>query len=267
MTSVVRVVALALTSAGLIAVGPAAYANCGMQAEIGEVVETCDYSSSYIDQEKAKHPTSTWSVRQICKDDGRGPDGVCFNPQECTTVAGVPGTRYTLSRDGEIVGTACLSANEVGPVDDPPPVRALVLQAFETLDWSESTLVIQPPGGRTLVNLETNFYTDNSGFTVIPVTLVQSQVRVEAEPIAYTWHFGDGTSVETTSPGAPYPDLDVAYSYESVGDVAVSVDTTYGNASFSVNGGAWEAIPSTITVPGSAVDLEVVEATPQLVIR
>ena len=267
MNTALRCAVLSMVTAALVPFGPVASAACGIQTEIGEVVETCDYSSIGVAEEKAKYPTAVWSVRQICKDDSQTPEGACFNPQECTTADGVPGTRYVLYRDGEVVGTACLTAGEAGEVDDPPPIRVLVLRAFENLDWSESILVVQPPGGRTLVNLDTNFYTDNSDFTVIPVTLVQSEVRVQAEPISYTWHFGDGVSETTTSPGAPYPDLDVAHVYESADAVVVRVDTTYGNASFSVGGGAWEAIPSTITIPGAESDLDILEAKPQLVIR
>ena len=206
-------------------------------------------------------------MRQICKDDGRTPEGACFNPQECTTAAGVPGTRYTLFRDGENVGTACLSAGEADAVDDPPPIRILVLKAFETLDWPASEIVVQPPNGKTLVNLETNFYTTNTDDTDIPVRLVQSDVVVSARPIAYRWNFGDGSSLTTTSPGAPYPELDVSHVYDQTEKVVVSVDTQYGDASFTVDGGPPEAIPSTLWVPGATQDLEVVEALPQLVLR
>ena len=152
-------------------------------------------------------------------------------------------------------------------VDDPPPIRVLVIEAFENLDWSASNLEVQPPGGKTLVNLETNFYTSNTEYTNIAVTLVQSNVVVSARPIAYRWHFGDGTSVTTTSPGAPYPDLDVAHVYEQTESVAVSVDTQYGDASFTVGGGPPEDIPSTIWIPGAEADLQVVEALPQLVLE
>jgi hypothetical protein len=152
-------------------------------------------------------------------------------------------------------------------VDDPPPIRLLVLRAFETLDWPASELVVQPPDGRTLVNLETNFYTDNTQPTDISVTLVRSDVVVTASPIAYRWHFGDGTSVTTESPGAPYPDLDVSHVYGTTGKVVVGVDTQYGDASFTVDGGPSEDIPSTIWVVGETQDLEVVEAIPQLVLR
>ena len=76
-----------------------------------------------------------------------------------------------------------------------------------------------------------------------------------------------GHDVEVFS-GPPYPDLDVSHVYERVTEkVVVSVDTQYGDASFSVNGGPPEAIPSTIWVAGEGQNLEVVEALPQLVLR
>ena len=265
MKVVARSLCAVLFATLVIAIGPAAMAQCGVQAEVGEVVETCDYSSSDVAAEKAKYPTARWRVRQICKDDRRTPEGACFNPADCTTAAGVPGTRYTLYKDDENVGTACLSAGEVDAVDDPPPIRVLVIEAFKTLDWPTSDLAVQPPGGKTLVNLDTNFYTTNNQPTDITVRLVESNVVVTASPIAYRWNFGDGTSTLTTSPGAPYPDLDVAHVYEQTDAVDVSVDTQYGNASFTVDGGPPEAIPSTIWVAGATQDLEIVEALPQLV--
>jgi hypothetical protein len=242
-------------------------AECTESADLIVVSQTCDKSSAEVEAEKEKNPTAAWSVRQLCKDDGRNPEGVCFNPQECTTAAGVPGTRYSLYKDGVLVGTACLSATEADAVDDPPPIRPLVLRAFETLDWPASELVVQPPDGKTLVNLETNFYTDNTEPTDISVRLVRSDVVVTASPIAYRWHFGDGTSVTTESPGAPYPDLDVSHVYGATGKVVVGVDTQYGDASFTVNGGPSEDIPSTIWVVGETQGLQVVEALPQLVLR
>jgi len=263
----VRVAVALLVLPVLLAYSPPAWAGCGEQVDILNVSETCDYSSADVDAQKSEHPSAKWTVRQLCKDDGRTPEGICFNPQECTTASGVPGTRYTLYRDGVNVGTACLSANEAEVVDDPPPIRALVLEAFERLSWPASDLVVQPPGGKTLVNFETNFYTENTDVTDIEVTLVQSNVVVSARPIAYRWHFGDGTSTTTTSPGAPYPDLDVSHVYERTDKVVVSVDTQYGDASFTVDGGEPEAIPSTIWVEGEDADLAIVEAIPQLVLE
>lgn len=250
----------------LLQAGPAS-AECTESADLTVASQTCDYSSADVEEQKVDYPTATWTVRQLCLDSSPTAEGACFNPQQCTTAAGVPGTRYTLYRDGENVGTACLTADEEAKIGDPPPIRVLVLRAFKTLDWPASELVVQPPDGRTLVNLDTNFYTTNTDVTSIAVTLVQSDVVVSARPIAYRWHFGDGTTVTTTSPGAPYPDLDVAHVYEQTDEVAVSVDTQYGAASFTVNGGPPEQIPSTIWVTGAESDLAIVEALPQLVIR
>ena len=258
--------ALALAPVFLV-LAPAAHGDCAQDVDILGTGEMCDYSSADVEDQKAQYPTAKWTVRQLCKDDSRTPEGACFNPQECTTAAGVPGTRYTLYKDGENVGTACLTADEERQVGDPPPIRVLVLRAFKNLDWPASELAVQPPGGKTLVNLETNFYTDNAAVTSIPITLVESNVVVSARPIAYTWHFGDGTTTTTTSPGAPYPDLDVAHVYERTEKVAVSVDTQYGAASFTVNGGPPEEIPSTIWINGEDEDLTIVEALPQLVLR
>lgn len=260
--------ALVLVSTTVVGLQAApASADCTASADLTVASQTCDYAFADVEEQKSKYPTAKWTVRQLCKDDGRTPEGVCFNPQECTTAAGVPGTRYTLYRDGVTVGTACLTADEERRVGDPPPIRILVLRAFENLEWPASELEVQPPGGRTLVNLDTNFYTSNTEPTSIPVDLVQARVVVTAEPIAYRWRFGDGTTTTTTSPGAPYPDLDVAHVYETTDKVLVSVDTQYGAASFTVNGGPPEQIPSTIWISGEDQDLEVVEALPQLVLR
>jgi hypothetical protein len=90
-------------------------------------------------------------------------------------------------------------------------------------------------------------------------------VTIEATPTEYRWHFGGADGDLTTSdPGAPYPDLRVTHRYTRVGDVGPSVDTTYAGR-FRVGNGGWQTIPDTLTVPGAAVALQVVSATPHLV--
>jgi hypothetical protein len=249
-----------------VAVAPPAAAGCETVADdLGEVHQVCEYIDSELSEAIAQQSGSAWEVYQVCGNGTSGGSEICDNPRPCE-LSGVTGTWYVVIQDGIPVGRACLTADEGSKYDD-PPIRTLVIRAFENLDWPASDLVVQPPNGETLVNLDTNFYTTNSELTDIPVRLLGRTVIVTARPIAYRWNFGDGTSETTTSPGAPYPDLDVAHVFTQTGKVAVSVDTQYGDASFTVDGGQPEEIPSTIWVAGGEQDLEVLEALPQLVIR
>jgi hypothetical protein len=139
-----------------------------------------------------------------------------------------------------------------------------VAREMRRLSWPTAELQVQPPDGQTLINFDTNFFTDNTAPTTRTVTLVGQQVTIEATPVGYTWRFGDGTSDTTSSPGAAYPDLDVTHDYTDPGAVSPSVDTTY-EGRYRINGGQWEAIPGSLTVAGEAIGLRVRSASPHLV--
>ena len=112
-------------------------------------------------------------------------------------------------------------------------------------------MVIQPPDGRTLVNFETNFLTTTTEPTSQTVQLLGHGVEIEATPVNYLWHFGDGTSQEGSDPGAEYPDLRITHVYEKAGvTVSPSVDVTY-QGRYRVDGGGWVPIPDTLTVAGT----------------
>lgn len=145
----------------------------------------------------------------------------------------------------------------------PTLTPGLVAAAFRNLPLPASTLVVQPPGGRTLVNFATNFYTESGPFTRT-VTLLGQRVELRIWPSRFGWRFGDGEQVSTTSAGTAYPDLEITHDYLRAGGVSPSVDTTYA-AQFSVNGGAWRDVTGTVTISGSPVGLEVITASPVLV--
>lgn len=187
----------------------------------------------------------------------------------CRTSDGTVGAWYVVRRtnletgETEDLGAMCLAPEEAGQqriVITP----AMVRREFERLDWPASELQLQPPDGQTLINFDTNFFTDNTTPTTRTVTLLGQQVEIEATPSEYTWDFGDGASQTTSSPGAAYPDLDVTHEYASEGRVSPSVATTY-QGRYRINGGGWQQIPGTLTLQGEPEALRVRSASPRLV--
>ena len=139
----------------------------------------------------------------------------------------------------------------------------LVATAFQTIPLPPSELQVQPANGRTLVNFETNFFTETVPFDRT-VTLLGQQVDLHIVPSGFGWRFGDGETMSSADGGAPYPDLRITHSYERKGQVSPAVDTTY-TATYRVNGGPWAPVPGSVTIAGVPVGLEVLTATPVLV--
>jgi hypothetical protein len=155
----------------------------------------------------------------------------------------------------------CLTTPPAQPIVITP---AMVRREMQRLAWPTARLEVEPPDGQTLIHFDTNFFTTNTRPTTQTVVLLGQRVTIEAAPVEYTWHFGDGASVTTDSPGAAYPGLDVTHEYVEPGRVSPSVDTTYAGR-YRVNGDDWQTIPGTLTVAGEPVALRVRSATPHLV--
>ena len=140
---------------------------------------------------------------------------------------------------------------QVGPDDVLTALRRIGLPALEAKTQ---------PADKTLVNFETIFYAEPQTFART-LTLLGQRVEVEATPTAYTWRHGDGTSTQTSTPGARYPAKEVVHEYtDAQVTVSPSVDVTY-SARFRVNGGAWQEIPETVTISGPQGSLRIAEAT------
>jgi hypothetical protein len=145
-----------------------------------------------------------------------------------------------------------------------------------SLTWQDVVSAIRRVGvpagrvtaaGYTLVNLETTFYTEPQTITRT-LSIIGYTVDVEVTPSTFTWHWGDGESLTTDSPGAPYPSTDVTHTYlrhtQRGHPLELSVDVGY-TARYRVDGGAWIDIPETITVTGPAASLPVRQASAVLV--
>jgi hypothetical protein len=254
---------------GLLWIAPRATAGdngCNPSGDLNSQSVNCVKSGSETNAYIAGHSDHTYSIRPAC---GIGGQSQCADPATCN-IEGHDGFLFNVYQDADpdpLAWQACLTKQEAQHLGGVTP--GMVQHAFQRLAWPASELVVQPPKGKTLVNFDTNFYTTNTHPTTQTVTLIGRSVTIEATPTQYTWHFGgsDGGTdgdLSTTDPGAAYPDLRVTHRYTRVGAVTPSVDTTYAGR-YRVGNGAWQNIPDTLTVPGAAVDLQVVSATPHLV--
>ena len=209
-----------------------------------------------------------YMISPVCATAPDHPESECLSGQiKCPDPEGT--WKYWVFRsddDGPFVpvATTCLGPDEGGFEVITPD---LVLAQMKRLTWPEAELTIQPPDGRTLVNLETNFFTTSTDPTTQTITLLGQRVDIEASPVAYTWHFGDGEQQTGTDPGAAYPALTITHAYREA-DVTVhpSLDVTY-HGRYRVNDGPWRDIPQTLTVTGTPTSLQVLTATPHLVGR
>lgn len=235
-----------------------AQAACEESVNWSNASETCEVTGG------GTLPAGTADTREyilhpVC---GVRVNGVCGSTVQCTTTSGEPGVYHAVTIDGEDGGLWCIgeaAANEAGVI-----TPGQVLRAMRSLDWPESTLVIQPPDGLTLVNFDTNFYTTSTQPVIRQVTLLGQQITIEATPTEYLWEFGDGRSIATAKPGAAYPDLTITHNYEEVGTYQPQLSTVYSGR-FRVGTGAWQEIPGTHTVSGTPQPLRAIEAQPKLV--
>jgi hypothetical protein len=209
----------------------------------------------------SSHPDHTFRIELACTTD----NATCPEAPTCGD-----GLVYDVWEDGTLLAwQACLTQDQADRINGLTP--GFVERAFRRLTWPASPLILQPPGGATLVNLATNAYTTNDHPTTRTVTLLGVHLTIQATPTSYTWHFddphpqpgSDPTDLTTTDPGAPYPDLEVTHRYTHTGHLTPSVDTTY-TGRYRVGHGPWQTIPDTLTVPGSPLDLRVESATPHL---
>lgn len=166
-------------------------------------------------------------------------------------------------QDGAIVqsGLDC-APDEAAAV--PQLTDAVVSTAFARIPLPAAELQIQPPGGRTLVNFDTNFFTtDDEPFTRT-VRLLGRRVELRITPASFSWVWGDGSSETTSSPGAAYPDLEITHRYLVAVAVRPRLDTTY-TATWRVGAQPFRAVPGSVTITGEPESLDVRTARPKLV--
>lgn len=161
--------------------------------------------------------------------------------------------------------TGCFDRSEE---EEPPPVvtPAMILEEVRGNDLPALDVQFQPEDGRTAVNFDTIFYTEPVEFSdTIAFFGGQIMVEVRADPVGYTWIFGDDTSTESTDPGAPYPNETVVHQYKRPDTFDARVDVTYGNFEYRAPGtGGWQPLPGTAVASGTPSTITVLELSPVL---
>lgn len=155
--------------------------------------------------------------------------------------------------------TACISDAEAAA---PTITPAMVARAFQRIPLPSHASVAQP-GDKTLINFDTIFHTTASPLTR-QITLLGQAIRLEIEPARFTWHWGDGSTTTTTTPGAPYPSRAVTHRYPHAHTTVrhhVAIEWT---AQWSLNGGPLQPVPGSVTTTGPQTPLRVAEASPTL---
>lgn len=144
-------------------------------------------------------------------------------------------------------GPTCLYDEK--PEDILPAIAARILQDFQNLPIAPAVLTSQP-SPHTLRGAETNIFADAQG-QEFDVTILGQRVHLVATPVEYTYNYGDGTTLGPTPiAGGPInreqwgTKTRTSHVYESVGDFAVSVVTSF-RGTYSVNGGPDLPVPGT----------------------
>ena len=218
--------------------------------------------------DESSHGAGEWKTAPVCEStppaaDPDVPDaGGCVGQRVCPDGSAMVYIWFQPVR-GDPIGGHNGCASELESLEDPGPTQADILRAFRRIPLPESVLIIQPPGGATLVNFDTNFYTEAAPFERT-VRLLGHRVAFRISTQSFTWHFGDHTTKTTTQPGAAYPALDVTHRYLTKGTVAPRVDTTW-QADYQLDDRPWAPVNGTVTMQGDTQQLTIKSATPILV--
>ena len=147
----------------------------------------------------------------------------------------------------------------------PQTYLTLTAADFARLPLDPPPLLIQPDRTEHLVNMPTIMWTEPTQ-QLLTTTLLGYPVEVEATPLTYTWHHGDGTHQTTTTPGAPYPHHDITHPYPRPGTYTITLTTTYTGRYRLAGTTTWATVDGTATTTTTAPPITVIEAPTHLVI-
>jgi hypothetical protein len=242
-------------------------------------------SVANVEYEQATGTKVEWSVREINCSTSWAQERCGEVRFECTNQAAGEAPRvwvYSLAGQGGSWSIpSCSTSPPAPPALDAPqgmqapptPSLAQIQQAFRELPFCKPEPVMQPVGGKTLINLPTYFRASwpQGGACLTPgeisdtVQLLSWRIDFQVEAQDYRYSYGDGeTSGWTTSTGGAYPDGDITHTYTGTGTREVRVDARL-TGSYRVNGGDWQDIDTVADLQDEpAVTYEVVATRTRL---
>lgn len=121
--------------------------------------------------------------------------------------------------------------------------------------------MFHPQDGEPVINLP--FIVQSSAAPqLLRTTIIGTSVLIEATPTQFVWDYGDGSELFVTSdPNKQYPEHAYEHTYTKRGAVTVTLTTTW-QGRFQVGGGAWQAIPGTVTTNETSDSITVIELLP-----
>lgn len=217
--------------------GPGRFSGTALFTRDGEVISSGDDSTSCAG--------CTWEVIPLCTPSN--PHDCHEHRRYCTRVnpGSLPHEIWLIRPAGsrDFVRYLCIGdPDDLLTVDD---VATAVSQKWLVL-VPEQDPSVQPPGGRTLVNLPTIF---DSGQ---PARMDSETVRVFNFDVTvaavgeWTWHFAPGATETFTQPGSQYPDTTVSFIYRTADSYDVTLDTEWKGQFFVGDHGPYDiAHPAT----------------------
>jgi hypothetical protein len=231
--------------------------NEGAHRKSGEAERTTITEKAHVPTCTGNDPGENTSVctaaTETCPEEGQVRYWVYTREVTVATGATTPWVRVADP------SSVCLGADD--PALDPAAaIPALIERDFKRVVVLKGVADVSPQPD-TLVNIPTVFTTDAPDSYDIPLTLLGQSVVITAKAERWTWHFGDGSSAWTTTPGSKGR---VEHEYTQAGTREAYVVIEW-SGTYRIGGGPTRPISGRATTTGDPARVQVREARTELV--
>jgi hypothetical protein len=176
---------------------------------------------------------------------------------------------------GHLAGEGCDVKGPRAGVVGPPAVSGSDVTAYVRREISASGIGVAPPGGRTLVNIQTLLWVNSPAGRTLSATLLGQAVTIQLRAARVDWDYGDGTIETRADAGHPYdprshpcdtklcPYYD-GHVYRQSGTATLTATVAW-QVSFTTARTGTITIPGTTAAPPSHVALRILQARAELV--